>query len=228
MKPYVICHSLSSVDGRIQGTRWKLSTSAAYLFESTAEKIKVDAWIVGRITMQEFCSKKKHRLGPPDSSIAKKDFVGRHHNKTYAVVVDPSGKCFWDKNTVSTEHAIEILTERVSTAYLKHLQEKQVSYVFAGKKEIDLAMGLRKLNRLFGIRRCRIDGGGVVNGSFLKSGLIDEFSHLIVPIADGSMEVPTVFDVEPGHTRRWAKKLELKSVKRLAGGVLWVNYRVKK
>lgn len=226
MKPYVICHTMSSIDGRLQSDRWGYRDTADF-FERPAAKIKVDAWIVGRTTMQEFSSKKAHRLGKPDRSIDKADFVGEHAGRSFAVAIDPLGKCRWDKNRIEDEHVIEVLTERVSSAYLKHLQEKQVSYIFAGKTEINLAVALKKLNHLFGIKRCRIDGGGTVNGSFLKAGLIDEISHVVAPVADGAMETPAVFDVEKGHTRRLAKKLTLKSVKRLTGGLLWVRYGVR-
>jgi riboflavin biosynthesis pyrimidine reductase len=224
-RPYVVAHVLSSIDGRIQVHNWPRQDSSR-IFESTAETIKSDAWIVGRTTMQEFSSKKSHPLGGADRSIPKEDFVGKHGAKTYAVVVDPSGKCRWDSNMVSTEQVIEVLTEQVSTAYLRHLRDKQVSYVFAGKTSIDLKVALAKLAKLFGIRKVRVDGGGTVWGSFLKASLIDEISHLVVPVADGSMGTPTVFDAEQGHTRRKAKALRLKSLKRFPGGVLWVRYLV--
>ncbi len=225
-RPYVVAHVLSSIDGRVQVHNWPpLGTSS--IFESTAETFKSDAWVVGRTTMQEFSSRKAHRLGRPDASIPKTDFVGDPSANTYAVAIDPSGKCRWDSNTVSTEHVIEVLTEKVSTAYLKHLRDKQVSYVFAGKSSIDLKVALAKLARLFGIRKVRVDGGGIVWGSFLKASLIDEISHLVVPVADGSVGTPTVFDAERGHTRRRAKSLRLKSVKRFPGGVLWVRYLVR-
>ncbi len=224
--PYVVAHILSSIDGRIQAHNWP-GLNSSRIFESTAEKIKSDAWIVGRTTMQEFSSKKPHKLGRPDASIPRADFVGNHSAKTYAVAIDPSGKCRWDSNMVSTEHVIEVLTEKVSTAYLKHLRDRQVSYLFAGKTSIDLKVALTKLNKLFGITRVRIDGGGIVWGSFLKASLIDEISHIVVPIADGSIGTPTVFDAEQGHTKRNAKLLRLKSIKRLPDGVLWLRYLVK-
>ncbi|HEY5703965.1 MAG TPA: dihydrofolate reductase family protein [Chthoniobacterales bacterium] len=226
-RPYVVAHVLSSIDGRIQIHNWPpLNTSR--IFESTAETFKSDAWIVGRTTMQEFSSKEPHRLGRPDPSIPKEDFIGSHSTKTYAVAIDPSGKCRWDSNMVSTEHVIEVLTETVSTAYLKHLRDRQVSYIFAGKTSINLKVALAKLRKLFGITKVRIDGGGVVWGSFLKASLIDEISHIVVPVADGSIGTPTVFDAEQGHTKRKAKALRLKSIKRFPGGVLWMLYRVKK
>src|SRR4051794_20335272 len=154
-KPYVVAHMLSTIDGRIQPHNWPgLNTSN--IFETTAETFKSDAWIVGRTTMQEFSSKKSHKLGKPDASIGKKDFVGAHTAKTFAVAIDPSGKCRWDSNMVSTEHVIEVLTEKVSTAYLKHLRDRQVSFIFAGKTSIDLKVALTKLNKLFGITKVRI------------------------------------------------------------------------
>src|SRR3954454_18797412 len=93
-KPYVVAHVLSSIDGRIQVHNWP-SLTTTRIFESTAETFKSDAWIVGRTTMQEFSSKKRHMLGRNAPSIPKKDFVGSHSSKTFAVAIDPSGKCRW-------------------------------------------------------------------------------------------------------------------------------------
>src|SRR5574339_652025 len=137
MKPYVICHMLGSVDGRIKQNIWGFKDHHKY-FEETAAKIKADAWLVGRVTMQEFSSKKKPKASAKRVVISKKeDFVGKF-SKTYAVVIDPSGKCFWDTNMVSTEHVIEVLSEKVSAAYLAHLRAKNVSYIFGGKTELNL------------------------------------------------------------------------------------------
>ncbi len=224
-KPYIVAHMLSSIDGRIQTRNWPVRNLAG-LFERTAETFKSDAWVVGRKTMQEFSSSKAHRLGRADASISRKDFVGRHSAKTYAVVIDPGGKCFWDSNMVSSEHVIEVLTEKVSTAYLKHLREKQVSYIFAGKTSIDLERAVTKLSKVFRVKTIRIDGGGIMWGAFLQASLIDEISHVIVPVADGSIGSPIVFDAPKGHTSHHAKALHLKSIKRLPGGIIWTRYRV--
>jgi 2,5-diamino-6-(ribosylamino)-4(3H)-pyrimidinone 5'-phosphate reductase len=227
VRPYVICHSMSSIDGRIQSFRWDIS-NAAKLFEDTAARIQADAWIVGRTTMQEFASKKPRRKRKGTFRVPKTDFVGKPDAKTFAVAIDPSGKCNWETNMTDTEHVVEVLTARVAGEYLDHLRSAGVSYLFAGERELDLAVALRKLRSVFGIRRARIDGGGTVNGSFLRAGLVDEISHIVAPVADGSLKTPTMFDVEPGTTRRKARSLALKSVKRLPGGALWVRYRVRK
>jgi riboflavin biosynthesis pyrimidine reductase len=197
------------------------------LFESTAARIQVDAWIVGRTTMQEFSSQKPRKKRRGSFRIPKTDFVGKPDAETYAVAIDPSGKCNWETNMTDTEHVVEVLTTRVSGEYLDHLRTAGVSYIFAGERELDLLTALEKLRSIFGIRRVRIDGGGTVNGSFLRAGLVDEISHIVAPVADGSLETPTMFDVEPGTTRRKARSLSLKSVQRLPGGALWVRYRVR-
>ena len=223
MKPYVICHSLGSIDGKIKQDIWGLTDHHKY-FEEPAAKIKADAWLVGRVTMQEFCSKKKYKLSTKKSLLKKEDFVAVQPVKKYCVVIDPSGKCFWDTNMVTTEHAIEVLTEKVSLAYLEHLRSKNVSYIFGGKKEIDLALVLEKLNQLFGIKTVRIDGGGHVNGSFLKAGLIDEMSLVLAPIGDGTIGALTVFEAEKGYGKRMATHFTLKSVKRIYKDFLWLRY----
>ena len=227
MKPYVICHMLGSVDGRIKQNIWGFKDHHKY-FEETAEQIKADAWLVGRITMQEFSSKQTYALPEGDHSILKEDFVADQPVKSFAVVIDPAGKCFWDTNMVSTEHVIEVLTEKVPGAYLEHLRSKNVSYVFGGKEELDLELVLSKLYDLFGIRTVRIDGGGHVNGSFLKAGLIDEFSLVLAPVADGTIGSPTVFEVGEGYGSRKATHFKIKSVNQIYEDFLWIRYQVVK
>jgi riboflavin biosynthesis pyrimidine reductase len=217
---------LGSMDGRIKQNIWNLKGHPNY-FEETAEKIKTDGWIVGRVTMQEFSSKKNHLKKAGSVRIPKEDFVASYNTKTFAIAIDPSGKCQWDTNMVTTEHVIEVLTEKVSSAYLQHLRSKNVSYIFGGQKELDLALVLEKHNRLFGIKKIRIDGGGHVNGSFLKAGLIDEFSLILAPIADGTIGAPTVFEAEEGYGKRRATWFELKSVKRIYKDFLWLRYTKK-
>ena len=227
MKPYVICHMLGSVDGRIKQDIWGFKDHHKY-FEEPASKIKADAWLVGRVTMQEFSSKKSYSSHRAKTPVPKEDFVAGQPAKKFAVVIDPSGKCYWDTNKVSTEHVIEVLTKKVSSHYLDHLRSKNVSYIFGGERELDLNLVLKKLYKLFGIKTLRIDGGGHVNGSFLKAGLIDEFSLVLAPVADGTIGAPTVFEAEKGYGKRKATRFTIKSVKRIYNDFLWIRYLVVK
>ena len=225
MKPYVICHMLGSVDGRIKQDIWGFDDHHKY-FEETAAKIDADAWLVGRVTMQEFSSKNAIDLWESRDSGPREDFVADQPASMFAVVIDPSGKCFWDTNMVSTEHVIEVLTEKVPDAYLEHLRDRNVSYIFGGKEDLDLHLVLEKLYRLFHIKTVRIDGGGHVNGSFLKAGLIDEFSLVLAPVADGTIGAPTVFEAEEGYGDRKATRFKLKSFEPVFDDFLWIRYLV--
>jgi riboflavin biosynthesis pyrimidine reductase len=221
----VICHMTTTVDGKIQPKLWPKNTNIHKLYEQCHNKLKGDAWIIGRTSMQGFSSSKIKTLPRPGSSLKKEDFIGDQGALSFAIVIDQSGKCRWESNSITGDHIIEILTEKVSLAYLTHLREKRVSYIFCGKSKINLPIALRKLEKLFGIKRLLLEGGGVINGSFLKEGLIDELSQLVMPLADGSTGTPTLFDAEKGYTGRRASKLRLKSLAQLAGGVVWLRYQ---
>lgn len=127
---------------------------------------------------------------------------------------------------MSTEHVIEVLTEKVSGGYVKHLRSKNVSYIFGAKEDLGLELVLRKLCSLFGIRTVRVDGGGHVNGSFLKAGLLDEFSLVLAPVADGTIGSPTVFEAEEGYGNRKATHFKIKSVEQIYENFLWIRHLV--
>jgi hypothetical protein len=52
MRPYIICHMLSSVDGKIDGAALG-SVTADGEYEATGAKLNGEAWICGRTTMQQ-------------------------------------------------------------------------------------------------------------------------------------------------------------------------------
>lgn len=52
MRPHIICHMLSSLDGRIDGAVLKAVMGEGE-YEATGAKLDGDAWICGRTTMQQ-------------------------------------------------------------------------------------------------------------------------------------------------------------------------------
>jgi riboflavin biosynthesis pyrimidine reductase len=71
-----------------------------------------------------------------------------------------------------------------------------------------------------------LQGGGKFNGAMLHAGLVDEISHVIVPVADGGAGISTFFDIPGDPPPRAAATLRLLSRKPLPGGVTWLRYRV--
>jgi 2,5-diamino-6-(ribosylamino)-4(3H)-pyrimidinone 5'-phosphate reductase len=157
--------------------------------------------------------------------LPRTDFVARADAPSYAIAIDPTGKLRWRSGSIDEDHVVTVLTQRVPDRYLAFLRVRGVSYLFGGRDRIDLPVALRKLRKLFGIRRLLLEGGGKINGSFLAADAIDELSLLVAPVADGTVGSPTLFDVGPHATPR---RLELVSVQRRRGGLLWIRYRVRR
>jgi riboflavin biosynthesis pyrimidine reductase len=225
-RPYVICHMVPSVDGRIVLDGWKISRAVlTEEYERTARTFSADAWIIGRVSMEPYAGKAKILARAGRERIPRTDFVARRDAPSYAIAIDPSGKLRWESASIDDEHAVTVLTEKVPDRTLAFLREKGVSYLFGGKERIDLRAVLRKLRRLFGIRRLLLEGGGKINGSFLQAGLVDELSLLVAPVADGSVGTPTLFDAPEG--RGPGRSLRLLSASRRRGDLVWLRYAVR-
>lgn len=211
-----------SIDGRIAGVGYVAKLGEEY--ERTAGTFRADGWIIGRVSMEPYAGKTRIPRRNGRGRISRRDFIADADAKSYAIAIDPSGKLTWRSNAIGEDRVITILTERVPDDYLAFLQSKRVSYVFAGKTDIDLRTALSKLRRKFGIRKLLLEGGGKINGSFLAEDLIDELSILIAPVADGSNGTPTLFDTETSKSYR--RKLRLISVKKIEGDMVWLRYRM--
>lgn len=223
-RPYVICHMVPSVDGRIVTGRWGLSRGSLQEYERTASTFKADGWIIGRVSMEPYAGNAALPARADGARIPRTDFVARADARSHAIAIDPGGKLRWKSGSIGEDHAIAVLTEQVADRYLAFLRSRGVSYLFGGKNRIDLARVLRKLRARFGIRRLLLEGGGKINGSFLAAGLIDEISVLVAPVADGSIGTPSLFDAKEGSGP--ARHLKLLSMERRRGDLLWVRYRV--
>ncbi len=225
-RPYVICHMVPSVDGRIVVDGWSLPRGLLAEYERTAASFAADAWIIGRVSMEPYAGRARLPARPPRGRIARTDFAARPDAASYAIAIDPSGKLRWESGDLDEEHAVTVLTERVPDRYLAFLRSKGVSYLFGGKARIDLRAVLRKLRARLGIRRLLLEGGGRINGAFLAADAIDELSVLYAPVADGGTGTPTLFDAREG--RGEARHLRLVSVERRPGDLLWVRWRFRR
>jgi riboflavin biosynthesis pyrimidine reductase len=216
---------MSSVDGRTLTKNWgKVKGMGAY--EETGDSYKASAWICGRTTMErDFASGKPLKLQRGGKVIPKTDHLASLNARSFAIGVDKDGKLNWDKSSIGGDHLVVVLNEGVSSAYLRHLRDRGISYIFGGKKELDLKVVLEKLWEGFFIRKLLLEGGGHLNGSFLKAGLIDELSVLHVPVADCNMGAPSIFEDSDGN-KVPVSRLKLLKVKKLENDVLWLRYKV--
>lgn len=235
MRPEVICHMVSSIDGRQLVGRWTPPASgidAVTLrghYDAVFERLDADGWMVGRVTMTEFAHGTPH---PPTtvSGDLRATHVGDRNGRDVAGAIDPHGKLHYGQDHTQGDHVIAVLGEGVSDAYLAELRADGVSYVFAGPAGDDLHLALATLGEAFDIKRLVLQGGGRTNGAFLKAGLIDEFSVLIQPAVDGLAGVPCIVDYAGEKDERPAAGQSLRhlTTETLEGGMVWVRYRVEK
>jgi riboflavin biosynthesis pyrimidine reductase len=228
MKPHVICHMVASVDGRTLPSRWRPKGAVPPgLFERLHEELGGDAWLVGRVTGQEYAKGKAyparaHETFPRDAWFARRDA------KAYGVVLDAHGKIAWGRSDIGGDPIVVVLCERVSDAHLVGLRADGVSWIFAGKTEVDLGLALDILNRDLGIKRLLLEGGGGANGAFLRAGLVDEISMIVCPAVDGAKGAPSVFDSREAEAGQPAliQTMTLVSSQVVDGGAVWLRYRL--
>ena len=231
LKPHVICHMTSSVDGRVKTRRWSpvegtKAVEAAY--EAVHEKLGGDAWICGRVTMAGYAMGE----APPTydgPAIPRETPVAKRAAAGYAIGLAAHARMNWgERNEITGDHVVMVLSERVGDAHLAALRRAGVSYIFGGEASLDIPRVVATLAGTFGIKRLLVEGGGRINGSFLRAGLIDELSLLLAPAVDGLMGTPAVFDYEgaPDDATPKGLKLTLRSCQTLDGGIVWLRYHV--
>jgi riboflavin biosynthesis pyrimidine reductase len=228
MKPEVIMLMTSSLDGKQHPSRWTLTPDGerrdwGTMFEQVHETLAGDAWIVGRVTMQEMSKATAH---PPAQvpPVERPVHVAARDAKSYGIVLDPNGRTHFAGPAVGGDHVIVLLGKEVGDAHLAELTADGVSYIVAEGSAIDLGAMLETLNRVFGIKRLLLEGGGTVNGSFLAAGLVDEVHVLVGPAFDGDSCQQGIVS----HPGGLAGKCELsfRSAAPIANGMVHLRYAV--
>lgn len=234
MKPYVICHMVQSLDGRIWGSRWRPQANVVpNLFETLHDRLVEErggggtAWLCGRVTAQEFARGKGKVYPPTTEKFARENWFAKREAKAWGVFLDQHGKACWERSDIGGDPILVILGEAVPDSHLAGLRKDGISYIFAGKDSLHLAAALETLGRELGIKTLLVEGGGGANGALLRAGLIDEVSIVVTAALDGSSGAPTVFnsgeqDLGPAPIER----MTLVSHTVLEHDALWLRYKL--
>ena len=232
-RPYVICHILSSLDGKINGPfmATEVTKSLGGEYGRIRMEMNADAWLYGTTTVKEFLNFQEPVL-EETISVPEGDFIAGDETKPYFVALDAKGELGWKSGRFSNKgraeaHVIEILTEAAPLSYRAYLRRQGVSYILAGKTELDCEMAMEKLHRLFHIEKLLICGGGVADWTFLQTGMVDELSLVLSPVTDGSSGTASVFSQIPTFGAGKPVEFELKAVERIRDGGLYLNYLAK-
>lgn len=239
-RPYIICHMMTSIDGKVTGDFLfrPECAGATEIYYDINRKLKCNGYICGRVTMEgsftggyypdltEYAPV-RHDLG------LKMDFMLDDMTGFYAVAFDPKGKLGWKSNRIidpdgdvgyDGAQIIEVLTEQVDERYLGYLEAMEIPYIFAGETEIDVELALFKLKNIVGCERLLLEGGSVINGAFQRADVIDELSLVVAPVVADKDDKPlftdsTVSDFELAKAENSNGNLVLSYKRKCTGGI---------
>lgn len=237
-RPFIFCHMLTSIDGKIMGKYMDTSEfeKTGILFDEISfgnrGKYNMQGWLSGRVTTDDnFTMYRKPKLDENAAPVPEGDFITETGKPMYYISIDPSGKLGWERNTLeyagSTATVIEVLTAKASNAYRAFLRKLNISYIIAGEDVLDCGLALEKLHDIFGFTNLMLGGGGVLNWTFIQQGLCDELSVVIVPVADGSPETPTLFEMRGKLGSDTPVGFTLKKAETTEDGSVWLQYTIK-
>ena len=228
-RPYVICHMMISLDGRIHPSRWTASPDGdrakwSKIYERVHDALNGDAWMVGRVTMAEMSKASAH---PPsrETVVARPHHFADRGAKIFAVALDRSGKLHFSKPDIGGDHVVVLLGRGVPDSHLAELAGDGVSYIVAEDDDMRIGPLLAVLKRELGIERLLLEGGGHINGSLLAAGVVDEISLLVAPALDGEDKITGAFDA--GQQLAGKAQLACESCEKLDDGVIHLRYRVR-
>lgn len=123
-RPYVFCHMMCALDGKIMGgymgtPQGRAAGDAFYDIAFGKEPFyHHQGWLSGRVTTDDnFTFYRKPDLDEDAPAVPAGDFIAQPDFGMFYVSVDPHGKLGWKSSTLryvdTTAHVVEVLTEQV-------------------------------------------------------------------------------------------------------------------
>jgi len=199
MRPKIICHMTTSIDGKVTGAflshpACEAATEVYYEINRAYKKQGSGGFICGRVTMEEsFTGGWYPDLGAYEPVKNASEHWFAADADYFAIAFDPKGKLGWKKNVIEDSdegyggaHIVEVLTAQADPRYLAYLEEKEISYFLAGEREIDVPLALQILHDHLTPSFYLLEGGSIINGHFLRADCVDELSLVQAPVTAGA------------------------------------------
>ena len=210
-RPYIICHMVTSIDGKVTGEFLSspASAKACEIYYDINRNTKSNGFICGRVTMESSFTGGYYpdlsKYNPVKPNPVRMDFMldEEYMSGFYAVAFDTNGKLGWKSNKIidpdgdpgyDGAQIIEVLSENVDERYLGFLEELEIPYIFAGEDKIDIQLALFKLKNIVGVDTLLLEGGSIINGAFQRANAIDELSLVTAPVIADKNDKPLFMD----------------------------------
>ena len=219
-RPHIVCHMMSSVDGRIDcAMTEKIDDSDVYY--ELLDKLAPDATIEGRVTKQIHYALPEPFVAADKTPIAKETVHNVANGGKLDIAVDTHGSLRWPEDSAK-DNMLVVTDTNCPKAYHDYLSELGLSWVAVGENGIDFNRLVEILAEDFGVKRLAVVGGGHINAAFLTVGLLDEVSLEIAAGIDGRAGMAAVFDGLPLDAP--TTLLTLNSVEKVSDNSVWLRY----
>jgi len=236
-KPYIIIHTHTSIDGNINYIELPEFDESSQFYQEVSlepgkQQFNIQGYLNGKNTTEDNMTfYKKPDVDENAPTVPEGDYIAVADAPMYYLSIDARGELAFEENSSDygniSSHIVEVLTEQASNAYKDFLRKKKISYIIAGKEQIDYNVMLDKFYNLFHIKRMMVGGGGSLNWSFVQNGLVDEVSVILSPIANGDANSKRFFEAKEPYSTIKLTAFRLKSVEQLGENTVWIRYTAK-
>ena len=212
-RPYVILSAAMTLDGKIAKGRTKIKLS------SKNDKIrvhklraKVDGILIG-----------KNTLDTDNPMLNVRYVTGKNPVR---ILLDSRGTIKSSSKIIQSCSKISTIiatTQLISKKNLSRLEKFPLEVIKCGKSSVDVVKLLKILQKK-GMKKILLEGGGTLNWSFLKRGLVDELIINITPYILGGSDSVTLVEGSGFKNLFSMNKLKLKKIQKI-GNELVVYYR---
>src|SRR5262249_3832322 len=118
----------------------------------------------------------------------------RSHQGRWMVVVDGRARVRWSTFEMNDTKLAVLLAAATPGPYRAFPRGHDVPYLEAGLERVDLPAALARLPAGFHADSIISDAGGVLNGTLLRAGLVDEVDVQFLPAIVGQATAPALFE----------------------------------
>ena len=188
---YTILNAAISIDGKIatiendSAISSKLDLVRVHKLRST-----VDAIVIGICTVLK------------DNPMLNVRYPTRVAKNPIRIIIDSKARIPLDSRIIETSnkiHTIVAVTRNASTKKIQELQKKGVQVLVSGNRKVSIRSLFQQLEKM-GLKKIIVEGGGEINWSVLKLGLVNELIVTISPFVIGGRDAKTLVEGE-GYTK---------------------------
>jgi len=213
--PFVFVNMAMTADGKIATANRAVSSFGSARDHEHLLKLRAtaDAVMAGARTVDSAAI----NLGPGPARFRRLRLKNGLAAYNLRVIVSGSGSL--NPNAEVFKHRfspiIILTTGRASKAKLLQLQAIADEVKICGRREINFRAALGWLRRKWGVQRLLCEGGGELNDSLFRAGLVDELHVTFCPIIFGGRRAPTIADGRGFGRLAGAARFRLKTIRRV-------------